>query len=153
MPGRAPIDVYKRQRIYNGVADHYLTNKIEQDTLTEKLESIKKDYPKTIMCISRISKQKKFDLFLDIAQKMPQYAFVWIGNKEEIEGLPPNVFCLGEMHSAFTYLRYADVFVLPSNYEGLPCLLYTSLYRPKPVTREESSVSLLVSETEGDRMR
>lgn len=127
-------NIYKNvERIYNGVADHYLTNKIEQDPLTEKLESIKKDYPKTIMCISRISKQKKFDLFLDIAHEMSQYAFVWIGNKEEIEGLPPNVFCLGEMHSAFTYLRYADVFILPSNYEGLPMSILEALAFKVPV--------------------
>jgi len=127
-------NIYKNvERIYNGVTDNFLFNNEVKDELTEKLDSIKKDYPKIVMCISRISKQKKFDLFLDIAIDMPHYAFVWIGNKEKIEGLPANVFCLGEMHSAFSYLKYADIFILPSNYEGLPMSILEALAFGVPV--------------------
>lgn len=113
--------------IYNGVADHTKDREIIVDHITKKLEEVKANYPKVIMCISRISKQKKFDLFIDIAKQMPEYAFTWIGNKEHMEGLPSNVFCMGEAHSAFVYLRYADVFILPSNYEGLPMSLLEAL--------------------------
>lgn len=122
------------ERIYNGVTDHALSQEVEyKDLLTEKLYEIKQLYPRIIMCISRISKQKKFDLFLDIATQMPEYAFVWVGNKEEIKDVPRNVFCLGETHSACSYLRYADLFILPSNYEGLPMSLLEALAYGVPV--------------------
>lgn len=120
--------------IYNGVIDH--TNKdlskIENKEIVSRLMDISTKYNKVVMCISRISKQKKFDLFLQIAEQLPQYAFVWIGNKEEIKGCKSNVFCLGEAHSAFVYLKYADLFILPSNYEGLPVSLLEALSFSKP---------------------
>ncbi|MDR2950382.1 MAG: glycosyltransferase [Prevotella sp.] len=127
-------NIYKNvDRIYNGVSDHYIQRSDVNPDVISKLEDIRQDFPKIIMCISRISKQKKFDLFLDIAKQMPQYAFVWIGNKENMAGLPGNVFCLGEMHSAFSCLRYADVFILPSNYEGLPMSILEALAFGVPV--------------------
>lgn len=114
-------------RIYNGVEDHYNEQTDLSDQFVDQLTAIKAKYSKIIMCIARISPQKRFDLFLDVAKLMPQYAFVWIGNKEPLQGLPENVFCLGEVHAAYTYFRYADVFILPSNYEGLPISLLEAL--------------------------
>ncbi len=126
--------IYKNvECIYNGVADHHRLTANKNDRIALQLEKIKQSYPKTIMCISRISKQKKFDLFVNIAKCMPQYAFVWIGNKEKVDNLPPNVFCLGEAHSAFIYLRYADLFILTSNYEGLPMSLLEAFAFGVPV--------------------
>lgn len=120
--------------IYNGVTDHYTETPKERNTsITKKLEQLKLQYPKIIMCLSRISKQKKFDLFLEMAQQMPDYAFVWIGNKKKIKNLPANVFCLGEVHSSCFYLKYADLFILPSNYEGLPMSLLEALSFGVPV--------------------
>lgn len=121
--------IYKNVvRIYNGVTDHYTETQTENNLrITEKLNQLKLQYSKVIMCISRISKQKKFDLFLHIAEQMPDYAFVWIGNKTEVENVPANVFCLGEIHSSCFYLKYADLFILPSNYEGLPMSLLEAL--------------------------
>lgn len=127
--------IYKNVvRIYNGVRDHYNDNQENgDDTISLKLGQIKMEYSHIVMCISRISKQKKFDLFLDIAKRMPDYAFVWIGNKEDIDNLPQNVFCLGEAHSAHLYLKYADLFILPSNYEGLPMSVLEALSFGVPV--------------------
>lgn len=122
------------ERIYNGVVDQSIIPGYDQrEDLVEKLNEIKRAYPQIIMCISRISKQKKFDLFLDIAKCMPQYAFVWIGNKEVVTAGTNNVFCLGEAQSACSYLRYADLFILPSNYEGLPMSLLEALAYGVPV--------------------
>lgn len=121
--------------VYNGVTDH-TTDRLESfenKKLKEKIQNIKKDYNHLIMCISRISPQKKFDLFLDIAKSRPNYAFVWIGNKESLIDLPSNVFCLGEAHAAYAYLKYADVFILPSNYEGLPVSILEALSFGIPV--------------------
>lgn len=120
--------------VYNGLVDYTIdTNHSELLSLTDKLKEIKQNYSKTIMCISRMSKQKKFDLYVDIAKEMPQYAFVWIGNKNKVEGLPPNLYCLGEASSAHLYLKYADLFVLPSNYEGLPISILEALSYSIPV--------------------
>lgn len=119
--------------IYNGVPDYYNTPANYDKAFEIQLNEIKLQYSKVVMCIARISEQKRFDLFLDIAQKMPQYAFVWIGNKEPITDLPKNVFCLGEINSAQIYLRFADLFVLPSNYEGLPMSLLEAMSFAKPI--------------------
>ncbi len=120
-------------RVYNGIHDGYSETFDKTNAIIDGLEKIKQRYGRIVMCISRISKQKKFDLFLDVAQHMPQYAFVWIGNKQNMENLPENVFCLGEMHSAYHCLRYADLFILPSNYEGLPISLLEALSFRVPV--------------------
>ncbi|MFR9166730.1 MAG: glycosyltransferase [Dysgonomonas sp.] len=125
----------KPELIYNGLEDYTLQSdkdKIDVGFLN-KIENIKSQYPKVIMCISRISKQKKFELFVDIAKELPQYAFVWIGNKEPMSGLPSNVFCLGEINAAHIYLKYADLFILPTNYEGLPVSIIEALMYSIPV--------------------
>lgn len=120
--------------VYNGIHDYASDSKdIPFPEQFVKLEDIKKKYTKVMMCISRISKQKKFDLFLEVAEQMPQYAFVWIGNKEDVPNLPSNVFCLGECHSAHRCLDYADIFILPSNYEGMPVSVIEALSYGKPV--------------------
>ncbi len=115
--------------VYNGVVDRTSNDlsSFENEILKNKIKDIKSSYTHVIMCISRISPQKKFDLFLNIAKERPQFAFVWIGNKDSLTDLPSNVFCLGEAHSAYIYLKYADVFILPSNYEGLPISLLEAL--------------------------
>lgn len=121
--------------IYNGAPDHFTEKRTSStvDYITTELDGIRQKYGKVVMCISRISKQKKFGLFLDVAKQMPQYAFVWIGNKEPIPHLPENVFCMGEVHSAFSYLVFADLFILPSNYEGLPMSILEALAFGVPV--------------------
>nr|WP_297161871.1 glycosyltransferase [uncultured Dysgonomonas sp.] len=125
--------------VYNGIVDHTGDDLsfLENMALKEKIEVLKCNYTHIVMCISRISPQKKFDLFLEIARVKPNYAFVWIGNKEVLTDLPSNVFCLGETHSAYIYLKYADIFILPSNYEGLPISLLEALSFGIPVVASD----------------
>lgn len=118
--------------IYNGIEDCMKISEQPPLPIAEKLNSIKGRYSKVLMSISRISKQKKFELFQELAEHYPQYAFVWIGNKEPLENLPENLFCLGEIHNAYNCLPYADLFLLPSNYEGLPISLLEALCFGKP---------------------
>lgn len=92
------------------------------------------EYSKKILCIARVSKQKKLDLFIDIARRFSNYAFIWIGNTTfpNME-FPPNVFFLGSIANAGAYIAYADLFLLTSNYEGLPMVIIESLAKGVPV--------------------
>jgi glycosyltransferase involved in cell wall biosynthesis len=94
-------------------------------------------YSKKILCIARISKQKRFDLFLDIAKLLPEYAFIWIGNQHKVKKMNPNVFCLGNIPCAGNYCTNADLFILPSNYEGLPITIIEALKAGKPVVASD----------------
>lgn len=87
-----------------------------------------------ILCIARLSQQKRVDLFIDIAKKLPEYNFVWIGNQNEPEmRIPDNIFFLGNIQNAASYIKYADLFILPSNYEGLPMVIIEALSNGVPV--------------------
>jgi glycosyltransferase involved in cell wall biosynthesis len=91
------------------------------------------NYTKKILCIARTGKQKRLDLFLETARLLPEYAFLWIGNREEPSGIPENVFLLGNLPNAAVYNRVADLFMLPSNYEGLPVVILEAMSYGRPV--------------------
>lgn len=76
---------------------------------------------KSIVCVARMAPPKRFDIFLDTAKLLPQYDFFWIGNKNPFqERLPDNVRLLGEVKNAAETLSNFSLFMLPSDYEGLP---------------------------------
>ena len=90
-------------------------------------------YKKTVLCIARVSYPKNSVLFMEVAKLLPQYAFVWIGNKEPMHDTPENVFFLGNIPNAAMYCSLADVFMLPSEYEGLPIVIIEAMSFGKPV--------------------
>jgi glycosyltransferase involved in cell wall biosynthesis len=94
---------------------------------------IPKKYEKKILCVARISPQKKFDIFLDVARLLSRYAFIWIGNQHEMRGMPENVFCMGNVPNAGNYNQFVDLFMLPSNYEGLPVVIIEAMRFGKPI--------------------
>jgi glycosyltransferase involved in cell wall biosynthesis len=122
--------------IHNGISDYTETAFTPSDTQPEEvLKHLKTRYKRIIMCISRISKQKHFELFVQVARQLPNYAFVWIGNETSPEGavLSDNVFLLGSLYRPYYYLPYADVFMLPSHYEGLPVSIIEAFCFSTPV--------------------
>lgn len=91
-------------------------------------------YTHKVLCIARISSQKNINLFLSIAQLLPQYAFIWIGNQFEFkEEYSSNVFFMGNLSNAGAYNEFADIFMLTSNYEGLPMVIIEAMAMGKPI--------------------
>ncbi len=109
--------------IYNGI------NQVTNDIPKLNLESNRQK----VLCIARISKQKKLDLFLETAKLLPEYDFIWIGNQNEINEHPQNVYFLGNIPNAAVYNRVTDLFMLPSNYEGLPMVIIEAMSCKRPV--------------------
>ena len=111
--------------VYNGIK---ITSEDRQLPI-----DIPETYKKTVMCIARVSMPKRLDIFLDCARRLPQYAFVWIGNLMPMHGMPENVFFAGNLPNAAAYCHKADLFMLPSNYEGLPIVLLEAMSKGKPI--------------------
>jgi len=104
----------------------------------EKLKLIVPEkYKKNVLCIARIAKPKRFDIFCETAVALPEYAFVWIGNKGNVEDTPENVFCLGNIPNAGQYNEYVDLFILPSDYEGLPIVIIEAMGFGKPIVASD----------------
>jgi glycosyltransferase involved in cell wall biosynthesis len=90
-------------------------------------------YKKKILCVARVTPQKNLELFLNIAKLLPDYAFVWIGNTELIDHQIENVFFLGNMPDVRGYYYFCDLFILTSNYEGLPMTIIEAMSCGKPI--------------------
>ena len=97
-------------------------------------------YAKNVLCIARMQPPKDPVLFIETARLLPQYGFIWIGNQESVEHLgdiPSNCHFLGNMVNAGAYCAQADIFMLPSNYEGLPMVIIEAMSCGKPVVASD----------------
>ena len=117
--------------IYNGVKDY--TNTVSpKEQFVKFIEEKRKNFKRVVMCIARDDAPKRADLFSEIAQNNPECFFVWIGNSQKHQETC-NLHWAGMIPEAYLLLKNADLFCLPSNYEGLPMCILEALSFGKPV--------------------
>lgn len=116
--------------VYNGIYPPSL--------LTDDPFSHITGYEGKVLCIARLSPPKNHQLYIEIARLLPQYAFIWIGNQYTPDfEYPDNMFFMGNIPNAGTYIKFADLFMLPSNYEGLPMVIIEALSQGVPVVASD----------------
>ena len=113
-----------------------VNNGINISSLQEILEKQPQpsEHPFTVFTLGRISYQKNPVLFNQIAEKMPDVNFVWIGDGELREELKaPNISITGWVNreQALAYSIPCDAFLLTSLWEGLPLSLLEAMYMKK----------------------
>lgn len=113
--------------IYNGIS---LPAGVSYDNPFSHIEG----YQGKVLCIARLAPPKRVDLFLKVASLLPQYAFIWVGNLEVVNmEYTSNVYFMGNISNAGIYNKFVDLFMLASDYEGLPIVIIEALACGKPV--------------------
>lgn len=112
----------------------FVNNGISPKELQPYLGASEKKLPPTVCTIGRILPQKNPAFFNRIAELLPSVRFVWIGDGELRHLLTaPNITVTGwtDRNEAMERLAKADVFLLPSLWEGLPISLLEAMFLKK----------------------
>lgn len=114
----------------------YVNNGINIESLQEMLDKVdlQKSDKFTVFTLGRICYQKNPRMFNEVASKLPDIRFVWIGDGElRHELTASNIKITGwvDRETALTYAMSADAFVLTSLWEGLPMSLLEAMYMKK----------------------
>lgn len=119
--------------VYNGISE----NNISPINILQGFNKTRK----TIFTIARIAPPKNIDLFLKTAMKLPQYDFVWLGGSSEysledlhkVYSVPDNVKLCGDVPKASNFINICDLFVLFSDFEGLPMTIIEAMCQKKAI--------------------
>ena len=114
----------------------FVNNGINIDEMEKMMESIGscEEDRKKVFTLGRICYQKNPALFNEIAMKMPDLQFVWIGDGELRDVLEaPNIEVTGWLNreEALRCSMSPRIFILTSLWEGLPMSLLESMYMKK----------------------
>ena len=104
-----------KPKVQTPILPAFIVQKIEKeynnDVLLDNFDSNKITIG---MCGSRCSR-KNFNLFLEVAQNLPQYNFLWIGGEDN--KIINNVFLISDKIYPYSYYKLIDYFVLFSEFE------------------------------------
>jgi len=137
---------HKIHHIYNGIAPYTLHTPEQAQEIISKYAHIPlSEYKKStcIISIGELTKNKGFRYGITALTTLPKdFIYIIIGDGEDRErleqhirkqGLQNRVFMIGYIRDASTLLSGADIFLLPSEKEGLPYVLLEALYAHIPM--------------------
>ena len=122
-------------------------NPVNADEILKQSE-LSPEIPKnkfTILAIGRLTKQKRFDKLINVHKRLLDKGIdnqVWIlGEGEDKSKLETQAKNLGVSESckflgyqnSYIYLKSADLFVMTSDYEGLPVVVCEAMVLAKPI--------------------
>ena len=113
----------------------YINNGITITPTASKPDMVNTRTPK-VCTVGRICYQKNPEVFNEVAKMLPDINFTWIGDGEMRDTITsPNITVTGWIprDEAVEKLKEADIFLLPSLWEGLPISLLEAMYAGKPV--------------------
>ena len=125
---------------YNGILkceSVILKNPLNPDFVVSPYEGVRK---KKVVTMGRLNPVKNQQLliraFAEIAPQHPEYTLELYGDgplRQELEeliqslGMEQRIFLMGRKHSVRDYVQDAEIFVLPSNAEGMPNALLEAM--------------------------
>lgn len=112
----------------------FVNNGVSPAELKDYLKEKEYVHPPVVCTVGRILPQKNPALFNHIATLLPNVKFVWIGDGEQRDLLTSsNIIITGwkSRIGAMKELMSADIFLLPSLWEGLPISLLEAMYLKK----------------------
>jgi len=93
-----------------------------------------------VLGVGRICHQKGFDIFTDVARRLPENSFTWVGDIQSgkasaLENVPPNVDVISYLphHELLEKVKFARLILLPSRWEGLSRFLIESVCLGKAI--------------------
>lgn len=128
----------KIEVFYNTIdMKRFVSTAQEKAAARKKLNLKKNDF--VVLGNGQVQPRKRFDIFIKLAQEMPDVTFIWVGGipfknlgadynrmQQMINDAPSNLTVTGVIphDDVFDYYRVADVFCLPAEQENHPmCVL------------------------------
>jgi len=125
--------------IPNGVPSFSARVSVFENSISDRLSELKKDY-KLVFSLARYpSKPKRFDLLEEVANFFldKNVAFIVMGNDKHLTTRFQNIHFFGEVANASLYLKHADLYLLLSDYEGMPMSILEALSVSIPVVSSD----------------
>lgn len=86
----------------------------------------------TICMCGQVCERKNYNLFLKIAEKFPEYNFIWIGNQEL--SLVKNIYHIGYTNNPYQYFKQIiDIFILFSKEDPCPMVVIENILLETPI--------------------